>query len=249
MPDVAVRVHELSLDKLQELYDSIDKEILVEDLVTLPIDGSYCMNGDDWSSVVTSLGGGDLHALYVTHGNRLFSANFRDFMGVYGKKSINAEMKKSAEQSPRNFWVYNNGITILTHKIEKATKRSLTLRGMSIINGAQTTGVLGQVGSENIREVRVPCRIVQCTDQDLIADIISFNNTQNEMKSFDLRSRDVVQKRLRLELDEFAVPYVHRRSASRRLGLSAIHASIVAPALAAFHNEFQVAIRQLSKDL
>ena len=53
-----------------------------------------------------------LHALHSRHGARLFSANYRDYMGMRSSvKNINFGIKTSAQSEPDNFWTYNNGIT------------------------------------------------------------------------------------------------------------------------------------------
>jgi hypothetical protein len=242
-PTITVRVIELGANQLQELYESIDKEILVEQKRSLPMKDCRTVSGTAWIAILGSLPGSVLHDLYREYGTKLFSANFRDFLGVHGDKSINAEIAKTAAEDSENFWVYNNGITILTNKILAHGRGSIKVQGLSIINGAQTTGVLGQTDSQKAADVLVPCRIVECTDDTIIANIISCNNTQNEMKSFDLRSKDDVQKKLRIDFAEYGIRYVHRRGATRLAGPTAIHASTVAPALAAFHGSFQVSIR------
>jgi len=52
---------------------------------------------------------------------------------------------------PRNFWVYNNGVTILTHKIDREQEGKLIIHGCSVINGAQTTGALGTASAARAR--------------------------------------------------------------------------------------------------
>ena len=42
----------------------------------------------------------------------------------------------SVIRDPRKYWAFNNGVTILTRQFEK-TNGSVTVNGVSVINGAQ----------------------------------------------------------------------------------------------------------------
>ena len=95
--------------------------------------------------------------------------------------------------TPGEFWIYNNGLTILVHSYEAegpdedGTFR-LTLSGLGIINGAQTTGSIGtisDVAARNLSDAKVLTRFVMCGDREVLADIIRFNNTQNKVEAAD----------------------------------------------------------------
>ena len=83
---------------------------------------------------------------------------------------------------------------------------------------------------------------MECHSQELIDKIIRYNNTQNEIKPADRRSKDSTQRRLRADFSKYGVTYVHRRSATRTPG-SAITAAAVSRALCAFHGDAQTAYR------
>jgi len=95
--------------------------------------------------------------------------------------------------------------------------------------------------SNELANVLVLCRIVACDNKELVDKIVRFNNTQNIMRAFDLRSNDTVQKKLSDEFSHSGITYVHRRSG--RIPSNAISAETVGPALAAFHGDFQTAGR------
>ncbi|NJL70865.1 MAG: hypothetical protein HC888_04255 [Candidatus Competibacteraceae bacterium] len=180
--------------------------------------------------------------LYRTHGDELFSANVRDFLGVTRRKgNINGEIKQTASSEPENFWVFNNGITALTNRITKG-KNDITLDGISIINGAQTTGALGSSEQSDIRGVEVLCRVVECTSEQLVNKIVRFNNTQNVIRPSDLQASHPVQKRLVQEFSKYGIAYVVRRTSTRAVKNS-ISAEGVAPSLCAFHGDPQTATR------
>jgi hypothetical protein len=126
------------------------------------------------------------------------------------------------------------------------------VRGISIVNGAQTTGAIGSLKRAPNDDARVPARFVQTANADLIYDIIQFNNSQNKVTASDFRSTDRVQKRLRAEVD--AIPNAkyeggrrggHKDIIERNKNL--LPSYTVGQALAAFHQDPLVAYNQKSE--
>jgi hypothetical protein len=241
---VNVSALEIGLSRLQHLFNSLTKQIVVEEEIVFPIAGLLEESGDNWSAVQTTIDGAVLHDLWTDYGDDLFSANIRGFLDMLSRKtSVNRGILETVTQVPQRFWVFNNGITILTKKFA-AKKSSVTVNGVSVINGAQTTGVLGKAPRDQAAACRVQCRFIMCGDSETVEEIIENNNTQNAIKAFDIRSNDPIQRRLQTEFSAVNVVYMHRRQGAQRLGESAIQAETLAPFLAAFHGEFQIAIRQ-----
>ena len=117
------------------------------------------------------------------------------------------------------------------------------LTGVSVINGAQTTGSIGSVDVQrhNLKEVRVLCRVIKCTDDETISEIVKYNNTQNEIMTWDQYSNDPEQYRIENEFKQINHIY------SRKRGFKAQQAEIgieeVAQPLLAFHGKVQDANR------
>ena len=171
-------------------------------------------------------------------------ANIRGFLDMLSRRtSVNRGILETVTKEPSSFWAFNNGITILTKSITKQAGATVA-GGVSVINGAQTTGVLGRAPREQAAACRVPCRFVKCNDPDMVDEVIENNNTQNAIKAFDIRSNDPVQRRLFTEFASVNIVYLHRRQGAKRLSVSAIQAEALAPFLAGFHGKFQIAIRQ-----
>ena len=127
----------------------------------------------------------------------------------------------------------------------------LHLKGISIVNGAQTTGALGSLDKTPPASVRVLARFVETGSSAIIQNIIRFNNSQNKISASDFRSTDSMQKRLREEMNE--IPQAEyeggRRGGygdaiKRRPNLLA--SFTVGQALAAFHGDAIVAYNQKS---
>lgn len=115
LKDVAIEVIELGLRRTEELYLTSLGSIQVVDKVSLPLNGVILERGPGWKAYVLSLNGAVLHRLYGIHQNALFSANLRDFLGarkVAG--NVNNRIKETAEKKPGSFFVFNNGITLVT---------------------------------------------------------------------------------------------------------------------------------------
>lgn len=238
---IVIAHKEMGIESIEDLYRSADKEILVEGWLDLPRAKYFEQNGIAWRAILTSVPASWLQALHKEHGARLFSANYRDYLGQSRHQgNINFEITQTAETEPANFWVFNNGVTALTHEL--AFGGSVRLRGISIINGAQTTGSLSEASGAQAAEVQVPFRLVQCADRELIDKIIRNNNTQNDLRPSDRRSSDSTQKRLGREFAVSGVNYVHRRSGPR-LPSNAVTAEGIAPALCSFHGDPQTAFR------
>ena len=145
-----------------------------------------------------------------------------------------------SESEPDNFWVFNNGVTALTYKIRLGKPKRI--RGISIINGAQTTGSLSEAARDKTKKASVMLRVVECSDRKLIDKIIRYNNTQNDIKPADKRSKDQIQKRLQEDFEALGITYRHRRSSVRTRKGTITGASLGA-ALCAFHGDPQTAYR------
>jgi hypothetical protein len=241
---VRVSALEIGLPRLQHFYESLTKPIVVEESIEFDITAHTNEKGNGWEAIATTITGVMLHDLWQKHHDDLFSANVRGFLDMLRRKtSINRGILETVQTDPSRFWAYNNGVTILTKRIEVKGGK-LTAQGVSVINGAQTTGVLGNAPRESAAKVRVPCRFIKSSDPKIVEQIIDFNNTQNAIKSFDFRSNDPSQRRLSSQFKDYDITYLHRRQGASRLPPGAIQAEVIAPYLAAFHGHFQIAIRQ-----
>ena len=113
----------------------------------------------------------------------------------------------TVQEQPENFWAYNNGLTALVNDYEIDDDNITKVHGITIINGAQSTGAIGAV--ESLKEdFLVPIRFIVCSDPKIIEEIINNNNKQNEILPSDLRSNDKQQVRLRKEFEKYPQLYI-----------------------------------------
>lgn len=208
--NIDLSIREIGLETLDLFYKSSKQAIIIDKKLTFnpPLDG-FSISNSDWDSFITTIPGDWLANLYRSHNNtELFSANVRGFMGANKKdndKVINAGIQESAAESPLDFFVFNNGITALVHDIETepSNKQKLvSIKGISIVNGAQTTGSLGSLPNDtDLSKIKIGVRFIKCENKSKIESITRYNNSQNRVIQSDFRANDSIQKRLREEFN------------------------------------------------
>ena len=254
---VQILAKEFGQTQFAKLYRASGSPILVNADIKTTVPKGYEIKGSDWSAYQTYVPGVLIYDLYSTHKTDLFSANVRDYLGSRETDAnINNGIKETAANDPGNFWVYNNGVTALVNGLVPSEQTDgsvhLTIKGISIVNGAQTTGAIGSLEKRPHAKLMVPIRFIWTSNQDRVQEIIRFNNSQNKISASDFRSTDAVQKRLKSEFDR--VPDAEYEG-GRRGGASdtikrrpnLLPSYTVGQALAAFHGDPVVAYDRKSE--
>ncbi len=229
--EITVIHKELGLENCEDLYLEKESSILVKDTIDCPSQVRFSEEGPKWKAHVLSVPGAWLRDQFTKHGDRLFSANYRGFLGVDRRRKINSGIRNTAEKKPENFWVFNNGITILTNGLARRGTH-VALEGMSIINGAQTTGSVGSIDATyaDLRGVQVLTRIIECSDRETIDEIVRYNNTQNKITTWDKFSNDAQQKRIQSEFQNYGHDYSLKRGfdANSKIGIEVVAQPVIA---------------------
>ncbi|MEU4439425.1 AIPR family protein [Micromonospora chalcea] len=241
---------EIGQATLAELYKRTRAPIAVSDSFRVPVSGGFTISAEHWRAFCTSVPGSWLRSVWKEHETNLLSPNVRDYLGIVkAERNINFGIKSTARQDPNQFWIYNNGLTILVNDFrlvpspDRGDAEDLEITGIGIVNGAQTTGSIGTLAdaeAEGIESLNVMARFVKCDSPAILAEIVRYNNTQNKVEAADFRSKDVVQERLRAEFAQ--IPEATYRG-GRRGGVSdaierqknLVADGAVAQSLAAFH--------------
>lgn len=255
--NVQILAKEFGQTQFAKLYRASGSPILVNADIKTTVPTGYEIKGNDWSAYQTYVPGALIYDLYSTHKTDLFSANVRDYLGSReSDANINNGIKETAANDPGNFWVYNNGVTALVNGLVPTARQDgsvqLTIKGISIVNGAQTTGAIGSLDKRPNPKLMVPIRFIWTTNQDRVQEIIRFNNSQNKISASDFRSTDAVQKRLKSEFER--IPDAEYEG-GRRGGASdtikrrpnLLPSYTVGQALAAFHGDPVVAYDRKSE--
>lgn len=159
---------------------------------------------------------------FKQYGNKLFAKNIRYYKG---STEVNQGIKEVLKNEPDKFFYYNNGIKVLCKKITKkaaySTDRNtglFVLEGVSLVNGAQTTGTIGTVYAEAPELLNSACVYIQMIDlgeasEEQATQITKLSNTQNRIEGKDFASLDPNQERLRMELSFGGIQYLYKAGA------------------------------------
>lgn len=156
---------------------------------------------------------------YRTYGNTLFSKNLRFYKG---DTDVNEGMRKTLLNEPENFFYYNNGLKLLCNSITRKAKDSTTnatglfrLDGVSLVNGAQTTGTIGSAFIDNPEQVSKANVMIQIVDlheapEEAYLQITKLTNTQNRIENKDFVALDPEQERIRTDLSFSHYTYLYK---------------------------------------
>lgn len=206
--NITVPSHEfISFEYL--FWSAIENEILeIEDPKEFVTEGYIKMDnidnvlrfGNEESIIVnaSALSIKNLYDLYSYRG--LFSQNLRYYIS---NPKIDDNIIDTILTRSDNFWYYNNGIIIICddYKFENG---GIVLKNFSIINGGQTSYLIGD--TDFSRDFFVQCKIVKnkyVTDKEkveFIANVAEATNTQKPIKSKDLIANQKEQRFLKKQL-------------------------------------------------
>lgn len=245
--DVNIFAEEICNERLSKLYRQAERTIIVTDDLETTVADAVEIKEKDWESLLTVVKGTWIRKLYNTYKTDLFSANLRGYLGSRESESnINNGIKHTAADEPGNFFIYNNGITALVHGYNLGPKtkvgRRLKINGISIVNGAQTTGSLSNAEGKLSSDILVPVRFIIARNESLVSSVVRYNNSQNRLQAADFRSTDQIQDRLRQEFG--LIPDAEYEGGRRGGASDAIKRSkftlpsyTVGQSLAAFHGD------------
>ncbi|MFJ5078722.1 AIPR family protein [Streptomyces sp. NPDC088553] len=191
---------------------------------------------------------------YQEHESRLYEQNLRQSLGT---TRVNSGMLSTLVDEPENFWLFNNGVTVLCDRLEEewpGRRRPdepvhLHLSGVSVVNGAQTVAAAHRAtktapDAVEDAEVTVKVIVVDKGMPDLAQRITETTNTQNHVEQRDFIALDEVQAMIR---EDFMLSlqrsYVFKRGEPDPApdeGCSVVHAAI---ALACAHRNTELAVR------
>jgi hypothetical protein len=164
---------------------------------------------DPYYAVYGQVTSAEIASWYQQHGQQLLARNLRKFKG---DTEVNQSIKKTLISETGKFWYFNNGITVLCDSINKAPKGSpnrdvgqFRFNGVSVVNGAQTVGVIATTVSQGFPKAgngRVLVRFISLENcpPDFAVEVTTATNTQNKIELRDFASLDPTQERLRQDL-------------------------------------------------
>lgn len=210
--------------KLQDIYDFLANSQSLDNIV---IDDVLLSNwgtiDEPFKAYYGTIPASALGEWYQQYGNRLFAKNIRYYKG---STEVNQGIKDVLRSDPETFFYYNNGIKILCHKVTRKAAHStdrvtglFALEGVSLVNGAQTTGAIGTVFSEMpdvAARAKVFVQVIDLgdADEEQAMQITRLSNTQNRIDGKDFVALDPEQERLKMELSFSDIQYLYKSGAS-----------------------------------
>ena len=163
----------------------------------------------DYDYAMTVIPGEALKFVYDKYGDRLLEANVRSFLSMTGK--VNKGIRDTLKHDPERFMAYNNGIVIVADEVRLGDTTDggpgiRWLKGMQIVNGGQTTASLyfGQKKNQEVdlSRVRVPAKVIvlkssdPAAEEELIANISKYANSQNSVRQSDLSANKTFHRKV-----------------------------------------------------
>lgn len=103
--------------------------------------------GDYRSEIMGIVTGDQLASMVELFNERLFDKNIR---AILRSTDTNEMLDGTLKDNPSDFWYYNNGITVVADSIScrrtnpRNADETFFLKGLSVVNGAQTCGALAR---------------------------------------------------------------------------------------------------------
>ena len=151
-----------------------------------------------------------------------YSLLFDNVRGYLGNTIYNNNIQETIMNSPDEFFMYNNGITMTSEIINSAEKKSgskflMTLKNFQIVNGGQTLRSIYEYlyknkderGITSLRKASILVRVFNISETDIRLKnrIAEYTNSQNKIENSDLKSVDDIQFQIENYLKDFNILY------------------------------------------
>ncbi len=151
---------------------------------------------------------------------RIFESNVRGYQQDFTVNEGIAKTLGNAEEGP-NFWLLNNGVTIIASKAAPAGHLHLSIEDPQIVNGLQTSREIFSYFAKNTEATdsrTVLVRVIQISDQATQDRIIRATNSQNKMLPASLRMTDQIHRDIEELLRKVDLFYDRRKGFYRDQG-------------------------------
>lgn len=189
----------------------------------------------------------DLIDLHNKEGKALYERNIRYFLG--SRTDVNRAIHATLRDEPASFFYLNNGVTAVCDLIEPKGGRNgakkFIVRGLSIINGAQTIASAAEFAARHpgsdINDAKVMLTLIKApADKPFGKLVTKARNHQNPVQLANFAALDETQERLRQEISYFGFDYRYRPEAVG-IGAQIITLEEALRALASLQNDARYA--------
>lgn len=188
----------LDIDKIRDWYRTVtrgvSKDIQFKDRVELPPVAGVTlavlgyMRAKDYLALLTDETGS------LEQG--IFYENVRAFLGnTKTNVEIATTLRSESGTSQEWFPLLHNGITVVARSVVQLGSK-LSLRGVQIVNGCQSSNILHELRTRVNPELPIPTKVIVTESSDITDSIIRGTNRQNEIKDEAFVAMDSFQKGL-----------------------------------------------------
>ena len=139
--------------------------------------------------------------LMKKHSYSLFDRNVRYFLG---SNKVNKKIQETAKDNPKDFFYYNNGITITCEEFTPEGRSKIKLKKPQVINGGQTLNSIYETykndsNNHKLKNLLLLTTIIKTTKDDLLKftkDLTEYRNTNNPVKFSDYKGNSKDQEKL-----------------------------------------------------
>jgi hypothetical protein len=157
--ELNVFIHIVGYEDIVKHFNEIDNNSgLINQKLTL-VNKNSIIEMSDIGFYVCVIKGESLKKLFDNHHDFLFEKNVR---GYIKNKKIDTEITSTIQSRPSDFLKLNNGITIVAKRVVHDGV-VVKFDEMFIVNGAQTTSLIGQSDSK-LEGLRVLTKIIEVND-------------------------------------------------------------------------------------
>lgn len=153
-----------------------------------------------------------------------FSLLYDNVRGYLGETKYNKNIKTTLKDKHKDFFMFNNGITLTAKGINSTEKNSgkkylFTINGFQIVNGGQTLRSIYKFLQSNndldkfvkLRESFILVRMFNIDENDTLRNSIAeYTNSQNVISPIDLKSVDNIQIQIERYFKEAKVLYARK---------------------------------------
>jgi hypothetical protein len=162
-------------------------------------------------SVIVNVSAKSLQDLQNRRRNTLLGMNLRYHIK---DKKVDEEILRTIRKDPANFWYKNNGVVIICGDYQ-IDGNVLKLTQFSIINGGQTTSMIGKTDIPD-EDFYIQCKVVKplgaiANKEEFLLSIAKATNSQKPIKISDLKANSPEQLNLKAKFSEIDFYYITKK--------------------------------------
>lgn len=211
------------LSKIESINNNI--QTVKEEKLKLDEPNNFLQyESENTRGIMVNVSSNSISSLYDKYKDKgLFDLNIRKYIK---NKLVDDGIISTLDKDRENFWFLNNGIIIACDEY-RVDGNTVKLYEFSIVNGGQTTSLIGRYRGENKKEFFLPCKIISSREdknkdshEEFFNKIAEATNSQKPIKLSDLKSNSPEMRKLRNWLEDEKIDLQIKRGETRKKNLA-----------------------------